>query len=181
MAIIRNKKSKVPCLEEIESNLAREFNYRQNIIVPNIYWGIVGIQHECDLLVLRPSGWAIEIKIKRSMADLKADKKKNHTHSSGMIRELWFAVSEKWDPNKVNKLVPKRAGIVTYSDVMEYGHIKGTYVTITKIRQPTRCQYALKWEDHERQKLLELAYMRIWAMKGKMARENLKKLEASNG
>ena len=45
------------------------FNYRANLIVPNISWGL-GL-HECDLLVLTSSGYATEIEIKVSKADLK--------------------------------------------------------------------------------------------------------------
>lgn len=61
--------------KEIEIAIARYFGIRQNAIVPNVSWGL-GFPYECDLLILRDSGFAIEIEIKispvkavRSVAD----------------------------------------------------------------------------------------------------------------
>ena len=65
-------------LFEIEEAVARYYDYRSHIIVPNVSWG--WDIHECDLIVVRPSGYAIEIEIKRSRADIKADGDKRHGH-----------------------------------------------------------------------------------------------------
>jgi len=45
-------------LYEIEYALARKFDIRQNIIVPNISWGLR--IHECDLFIVNNNGYAIE-------------------------------------------------------------------------------------------------------------------------
>ena len=66
---------------EMECRLADYFGYRKNLIVPNVYWGLD--MHECDLLVLSQAGYATEIEIKISIADLRADAKKVHGHRSG--------------------------------------------------------------------------------------------------
>ena len=55
--------------------------------MPNISWGL-GV-HEIDLFVVRPSGYAIEVEIKVSLSDFKADFNKKHTHSSPKIREFY--------------------------------------------------------------------------------------------
>jgi hypothetical protein len=52
---------------EMEVELGRYFNYRQNIIVSNVSWGL-GI-HECDLLIITKSGYATEVEIKVSLSD----------------------------------------------------------------------------------------------------------------
>lgn len=147
----------IPKIAVIEYWLAVKFDYRVNIIVPNISWGIEEIGHECDLLVLRPSGYAVEIEIKRSMSDLKIDKKKPHAHCSNFIRELWFCVADDWDAAEVEQHVPEHAGILTYScDDSCY---------ISKRRCPKINKYALRFGELQRLKLLHLAHMRIWSMK----------------
>jgi len=67
--------------KEIEILVADYFNYRANLIVPNVSWGL-GV-HECDILVLTKAGYAWEVEIKTSVADVKADLKK----STGIILE----------------------------------------------------------------------------------------------
>lgn len=56
-------------LLEMEIAIANLFDIRKNIIVPNISCGL-GI-HECDLFIVRNSGYCIEVEIKRSEQDLK--------------------------------------------------------------------------------------------------------------
>jgi len=63
-------------LIEMETAISRLFGVREHIIVPNISWGFYGI-HEMDVCVVRKSGYMIEIEIKRSVHDMKADFKKN--------------------------------------------------------------------------------------------------------
>jgi len=61
---------------DIEFAVAKYFNFRKNLIVPNVSWGFN--IHECDLLIVRKSGYAIEVEIKISKSDFKADFKKIH-------------------------------------------------------------------------------------------------------
>ena len=79
--------------QRMEVILAQHFGIRETIVVPNVSWGL--INHEADLLVLKPSGWAEEVEIKISRSDLRRDLKKNRGRghmSSDLIWKLWFAV-----------------------------------------------------------------------------------------
>jgi len=97
---------------DIEIAVAEMYDWRQNIIVTNVDWGIA-LGHECDLLIVRPkSGYTVEVEIKVSMSDLKADFKKLHDHYSQKIKELYFAVPEDLYEKVVN-IIPDYAGIIT--------------------------------------------------------------------
>ena len=61
-------KTKLITTIEMEVAIAAYFGFRQNIIVPNISWGFMN--HEADMFIVRKSGYAIEIEIKRSKSDL---------------------------------------------------------------------------------------------------------------
>lgn len=93
--------------KDIEIAIARHFGTRKHIIVPNISWGLN--IHECDLFLVRPSGYCVEIEIKISIADLKKDATKKHGHEHKLIRELYFAIPEKM--LKHIEHIPARAGI----------------------------------------------------------------------
>ena len=58
---------------EIEIAIAKHFNTRVNLIVPNIYWGL-GFDYELDLIIVTQSHYAWEVEIKTSISDLKAEK-----------------------------------------------------------------------------------------------------------
>jgi len=111
---------------DIEIAVAKHFGWRQNVIVPNVHWGL-GLHYEADLVVLRPSGWAIEIEIKISAADIRADLKKLRQHNSPLFRELYFAVPECLTENPN---IPAHAGILS---VWEY---KPGWLKVKKIRYP---------------------------------------------
>jgi hypothetical protein len=144
---------------DIEILIARHFNYRTNIIVPNVSWGL-GLLYEADLVVLRPSGYAVEVEIKISRSDIKADLNKRHCHDSIYFRELYFAVPSDIadDPN-----IPERAGILAI------GTSKNGVETIKKMRPAKIYKQAKRWDQKKIDKLLHLGSMRIWGLK-----ENLK-------
>jgi len=82
---------------DMEIALANYFGVRQNLIVPNVSWGMDS--HECDLFVLSPAGYGWEVEIKVSKADLFKDKYKRHGHHSSKIKFLYFAIPDylqKW-------------------------------------------------------------------------------------
>lgn len=141
---------------EIEVAIARLFNPRTCVIVPNISWGIH--IHECDVFVLRKSGYAIEVEIKQSKADLKADLKKGHHHNSKLIRELYFAIpDEKYDEWK--EYIPEGAGVILYR-TNEY-YTCHAYIRLqAKIRKDSR-----KLTDREQFNVARLGCMRIWTLK----------------
>jgi hypothetical protein len=59
----------------VELAVASYFGIRRHLIVPNVSWGL-GLRHECDLLIVRESGFAAEVEIKVSKSDLKKDVEK---------------------------------------------------------------------------------------------------------
>lgn len=66
------------------------FNRRDDIIVPNVSWGLIG--YEADLLAINKTGQVTEVEIKRSMEDLLADFKKKHRHNSATY--FYYCVPE---------------------------------------------------------------------------------------
>lgn len=138
---------------EIEIAIAKYFNTRINMIIPNVSWGIWGLNHECDLFILTKTGWAYEVEIKVSKSDLKADLKKNHSHSSKLLRKLYFAIPKKLELHI--DLIPEHAGILVV-------HAGGF---VSKIREARLNEKAIKITNEHRIKLGQLAAMRIWNLK----------------
>ena len=106
---------------EMEVAIAKYFNYRQHIIVPNLSWGF--FSHECDLFLIRKSGFGFEVEIKRSKSDMLADFKKNHGHIDrrNRIVQLYYAFPIELLP-KVEDLVPKECGIITVKKYKSTGY-----------------------------------------------------------
>lgn len=152
---------------DMEYYIARHFDWRKNLIVPNVSWG-AGL-HECDMLILSKSGCATEIEIKTSRADLKRDAGKEHQHGmkvsepgdppwrpSGVdkIKYLYFALPEKICNCQVIHMIPEQAGIIT---VAEYGFIDIVRKPIDKSKY--------KFDDKEMYNIARLGTMRIWKLK----------------
>jgi hypothetical protein len=97
---------------EMEIALMKYFGVRQNLIVPNISWGLY--IHECDLLVVKKSGYAIEVEIKVSVQDFKKDFKKGHQHNDkfNRIKSMYYAFP-KSIVDKCVDLVPENCGIIS--------------------------------------------------------------------
>jgi len=147
---------------KIEYKIAEYFCPRRNIIVPNVWWGM-GFNHELDLLVLTPSGWAYEVEIKTSSADLKADLKKGHGHRSQKIRKLYFAIPESLKASV--DLIPGHAGILVVMQARKFGN-NGFYPGgVEKLREAELNPVARRLTANERLKLAELGTMRIWPLK----------------
>jgi len=152
---------------EMEVHLARYLNYRQNLIVPNVSWGLG--YYEKDLVVVRPSRLAWEIEIKISLSDLKNDLKKSHGHNCDYIKYLYFAVPAKLEKQAL-LLIPERAGLFivdiykNYKRNDPYYNQKGQYY-VRCVRSPIANPKARKLNDKEMTKLYELAAMRIWSLK----------------
>lgn len=144
----------------LELVAAHHFNPRRNIVVPNVSWGL-GLRHEADLVVLRSSGWADEVELKISAADIKADTKKACSHTEGnRFRRLWFAVPEVLAQNPD---IPAAAGIIAVTAYRGYYYAKA-------VRQPTLHKAARRFSAADREKLLRLAYLRIWSARQRLAR-----------
>jgi hypothetical protein len=147
--------------QEIETILLRYFNFRANLIVPNVSWGMhfkrYGTLHECDLLILRKSGLATEIEIKISLSDLKKDKEKMHDHNHMAISKLFFAVPEKLKEAAMEHKT-EGAGLISI----------GYDGRVTIVEQPKARKDAIKWDIDQRLKLASLGSMRICGLKEKI-------------
>jgi len=158
--VIPEKPKKISTIE-IEESLARYFNFRVNIIVPNISWGFHG-SHEMDLLVLKKSGYCSEIEIKISFSDLKADFKKEHEHKSKYIREFYYAFPSEFY-EKFEPLIPKHAGII----VCERN--KYNEIVFSKLkRKATINTLAKKLTIDDQMKIRRLGCLRIFSLKKKI-------------
>ena len=145
----------------MEEALARYFNYRQNIIVPNISWGFH--IHECDLLVIRKNGYVLEVEIKISKADLIKDREKVHNHEDyyGRIKELWFAIPEYLQENI--KYIPEQAGII-----IVYKHEWSDKFFCKTLREAKSNTCARKLCENEKLAIARLGTLRIWSLKRKI-------------
>jgi hypothetical protein len=165
------RKSKIIPLIEMEASIMKMFGIRENIIVPNISWGFDGI-HEIDLFVLRKSGLAIEVEIKRSISDLKADFKKGHNHESSRITKLYYAIPKKL-LEKSLQLIPEEAGIIICYRLNdnERNIARASIYREAKIRKNSR-----KLTPEEQFKIARLGCMRIFNLKNKIIKLQNNKL-----
>jgi hypothetical protein len=157
-----SKSKPLPTTIEMELSISELFGIRKNIIVPNISWGFDGI-HECDLFIIKQSMYAIEVEIKRSISDLKADFKKKHGHvdPQNRIHELYYAVPIELYDVAVT-LIPEDAGIIA-STRMKSGILRSSIV-----KKPKRIKGARKLTTEEQYKVARLGTMRIWSLKKKI-------------
>lgn len=159
----RKPKATVITTIEMEESISRLFGVRTNIIVPNISWGLPGM-HECDVFVVKKSGYAVEVEIKRTKADLLADFKKKHNHSDIRIREFYYALPEKL-LETCTELIPEHAGIIKCykSQWKTRNSIHASIIRSAKIRKDAR-----KLTQEEQFKVAKLGTMRIWTLKSKI-------------
>jgi hypothetical protein len=131
---------------------------RRELVVPNVHWG-AGL-HECDLFVLSKAGYATEIEIKISRADLVQDAKKKHGHVNYKIKQLYFAIPEHLVP--YIKYIPERAGILI---VYYASSMAGPYVKCIRTAKITG---NFKYNLENRMQITRLGALRIWNLKSKV-------------
>lgn len=141
---------------DIEIAIANHYGIRQNIIVPNISWGL-GL-HECDLLIISQNRYATEIEIKISLSDLKKDGKKRHGHYSDKIKYLYFAIPSCLA--KYIEYIPARAGIY----VVNSEH-RVFCIAKSKINNGYRCL-----TEGEMFQVLRLGTIRTWGLRKKLVK-----------
>jgi len=148
----------------MELAIATKFGIRTNIIVPNLSWGLPGM-HECDLFIVKMSGYGVEIEIKRSKSDLLADFKKGHNHKDrfNRIKEFYYAFPESM-LKTCEDLIPKDAGIIICSR-SDYGK-KLVYASFRRAATPIKT--ARKLTTEEQCKIARLGCMRIFGLKNKI-------------
>lgn len=166
---------------EMEAALARLFNPRQNLIVPNVSWGM--FNHECDLIVVSAAGLIREIEIKVSKSDLIKDAEKWHGHRDNMISRLYFAIPKKLE--KHIEYIPNHAGIIVvqartiWNEETGYrlATIHDVHPWTTDIIKTTKRLGNYHISLDERIALMRLSNLRIWGLKEKILK--LKKEKAA--
>lgn len=144
---------------DIEIAVANYFDYRANLIVPNVYWGM-GLNHEADLLILSKAGYATEVEIKVSRADLKRDADKAHAHEGAIIKALWFAVPMALVDFALEH-IPEESGLLMIWERPHRG-ASGFVAVAGPKRFPKPRPGSRKFTDHEREQLARLAALRYW-------------------
>ena len=147
----------------LEIAVSNYFDYRQNIIVPNVSWGFY-LPYEADVLILRPSGFVEEVEIKISMADLRRDKEKEKwkQNINTLVRRFWYCFPESMNKHltEIHNSVPIFAGLL----VAEFDSNRNRFY-IRQIRPAVVNVRAKKISDKEKLNLARLGCMRIWSLK----------------
>ncbi len=169
---------------DIEIAVIDYFRPRQNLIVPNVSWGLhnkeYGSLHECDVLILSGDSYATEVEIKISKADLLKDAEKKHKHKHNLIRRLYFAV-----PSELKEIalesIPDHAGLLVISNAVKrwyglYGASREIeYMKVTEVRPCKVNTIAIRWTEAQRLQLARLGTMRILGLKRKIQKLNEEK------
>ena len=149
----------------IEVSVAIYFGVRQNLIVPNVSWGL-DFGHEIDLLKVSQSGYATEIEIKVSKQDIIRDKSKGkwmgHSYGLGKIKMMYFAVPKSLKDFALEH-IPKECGLLTVSE--------DNIHTVNQVKAPEVKKNTRKLTDKELLKLATLGTMRIWSLKSCLFRK----------
>ncbi|MHB8871654.1 MAG: hypothetical protein ACYC5G_04330 [Candidatus Doudnabacteria bacterium] len=156
--------------KEVEIAVVNYFGARQNLIVPNVSWGFLGLYYEADLIVITKAGYAKEVEIKVSRSDLIKDKEKKHTHDCKKFKELYFAIPEKLLKDKEH--IPERAGILVCEKVK---YDNDTYYR-AKLERPAISNGGEPLMLEDRYELARLGTLRIWNLKRKILEITSKKI-----
>ena len=147
-------------VKDIQALLAEYFGIRNNIIVPNVSWGL--LDYEADLLVMNKTGYVTEIEIKRSWSDFLADfKKDENAHKSEIIYQFWYCVPDSLYKDCIDKLKEvypdslDRPNVISYSDS---GVLNFHGKTASYCRGKHRKMFL-----EEQLKLARLGAMRYWS------------------
>lgn len=133
--------------------------YRTHVVVPNVSWGL-GLNHECDMLVLDKHNRFTEIELKISAADLKKDFTKSHQHKSRYISRLVYALPE-WLYESHGELIPAGCGVILVSDIGNTRKI----LHATWERNCKHSKHTLEIPRKILDKFYHLGCMRIWSLK----------------
>lgn len=143
---------------DIEKAVARMFDIRKNLIVPNISWGLN--LHECDLLIINGNGYATEVEIKVSKADLKADLHKKHGHISKRIKHLYYALPEELIDFAL-EILPNHVGIIKCFRISE----TNLRVDAVRVRRPKSINEFIKMPEEDVYRAAFLGVMRYWNLR----------------
>ena len=148
---------------DMEIAMIKEFNPRQNIVVPNVSWSMFN-RMECDLVVLSKDNYATEIEIKITKSDLKADAKKRHEHKHPLLARNFFAVPYHLEDVAL-ETIPEHCGLYVITPVTYRHGSMHTRHAVTLVRRAKRNKDAIQWTADKRCKLARLGTLRILGLK----------------
>lgn len=118
--------------------------------------------HECDLLVVNKGGFAYEIEIKVSRADVKKDLTKAHVHpQTDRIKRLYFAIPAELATADVLSFIPAHAGILVVARRLRK---HGLSYIVDGLRDAVDNSKARPWSVEELAKLGRLGTLRFWKL-----------------
>lgn len=152
-----------------EIEVAKLLNWRQHVIVPNVWWGL-GLRHECDVLSMNiKTRRFTEVEIKISLQDLKADFKKAHGHDCEWISRLVYAMPENLLETAV-PLIPKHCGIIGVRDITYSSNRRRLSAYWYRVVKGRDCKPSDQIVDN----FMRLGCMRIWTLKQHLVKAELK-------
>lgn len=159
---------------DVELAIMKEFNFRQNLIVPNITNITRLLPFETDILILTKDSYATGFEIKISKSDLNADfKKRQHNKDKfekyyGKFKHFYYAVPEYLKEYALN-VIPDFCGLWVFA--------KYEYPTLPKFYEAKKANklFDYKFSDKERYEIARLGTMRIYSLK-----QNISLLKSNN-
>lgn len=127
---------KVRCID-IELAIMSKFDFRTNLIVPNISNQMMIVPFETDMLVLNKNSYAHGFEIKTSKSDLKADFKKSQhrlindfkngktgmERFYGKFKHFSYAITKELTDSAL-EIIPSFCGLYSYSQWLDGTQIK---------------------------------------------------------
>lgn len=164
---------KINCID-IELSIMNKFDFRTNLIVPNIsnMMGIVAF--ETDMLLINKNGYATGFEIKTSKSDLKADfGKPQHTNINefrngksgleryyGKLKYFYYAVPE--DLKEISlELIPEFCGLYCLAKWTDGTSIRKNFY---EVRKPKKL-FNYQWTLNQKYAVARLGSMRIYNLK----------------
>lgn len=156
---------------EIELAILGEFDYRANLIVPNITNQMALLKFETDMIVVKPSGVAYGFEIKVTKSDLKADLKKPQiinakTYANGVERyygkfkHFYYAVPDYLEQDAL-EIIPEFCGLWVFKKSLVGDRIVKSF----KLAKSPKKLFNYHWSDKERYEVARLGTMRISGLK----------------
>lgn len=164
---------KTTCVD-IEIAIMRKFDFRQNLIVPNITKMMGLVPFETDVLILTKASYAIGFEIKTSKSDLMADfKKPQHTKFNefkngksgferyfGKFKHFYYAVPKFLEEDALT-VIPDFCGLYSLTKWIDG---TSTLLQFNEVKQAKKL-FNYKWTDKQRYEVARLGAMRIYSLK----------------
>lgn len=152
--------------KELEIIIALHFDYRRNLIIPNVSWGFRGRNFETDLVVMTPSGYIYDVELKVSISDLRRDKRKlkwQQRKYQNDYRKTWFAMPAELLKINVYEHIPEFAGVIKVITTTDF---QGQVYRYALVERPAAInKKAKRLTVLEQYQLARLGSLRVWSLK----------------